>query len=36
MKMENDVKAPRSGRVSSVSVSPGQAVEGGREMAIIE
>jgi biotin carboxyl carrier protein len=36
MKMENDVKAPRTGRVSSISVAPGQAVEGGRELAVIE
>lgn len=36
MKMENDVKAPRAGRVSSISAAPGQAVEGGRELAVIE
>lgn len=36
MKMENDVKAPRGGRVSSIAVSAGQAVVGGRELAIIE
>ncbi len=36
MKMENDVKAPRAGRVSSISVTAGQAVVGGRELAVIE
>jgi biotin carboxyl carrier protein len=36
MKMENDVKAPRTGRVSSISAAPGQAVEAGRELAVIE
>jgi biotin carboxyl carrier protein len=36
MKMENDVKAPRAGRVSSIAVAAGQAVVGGRELAVIE
>jgi biotin carboxyl carrier protein len=36
MKMENDIRAPHDGRVSSVSVTAGQAVESGRELLVID
>lgn len=36
MKMENDVKAPVSGKISKLSVKAGEVVEGGRELAVIE
>jgi acetyl/propionyl-CoA carboxylase alpha subunit len=36
MKMENELRAPRAGRVKEVSVSAGMSVEAGRILAIIE
>ena len=36
MKMENEITAPRSGRVSAVHVQPDQTVESGMELVEIE
>ena len=36
MKMENELKAPRDGRVASIEVQEGQGVEGGALLATIE
>jgi len=36
MKMENDVKSPRDGKVAKIAVGPGDPVEGGRELLTIE
>ena len=36
MKMENELRAPRAGRVKEVSVTAGTSVEAGRVLAIIE
>ena len=36
MKMENELKAPRAGRVKEVSVAAGMSVEAGRILAVIE
>ncbi len=36
MKMENDVKSPRAGRVAEIAVAAGDVVEGGRELFVIE
>ncbi len=36
MKMENELKAPKSGRIKSLSVQPGQNVEKGAVLAEIE
>jgi biotin carboxyl carrier protein len=36
MKMENELRAPRAGRVKEVSVTPGTSVEAGRVLAVIE
>jgi biotin carboxyl carrier protein len=36
MKMENELKAPRAGRVREVSVREGQAVERGALLAVLE
>jgi biotin carboxyl carrier protein len=36
MKMENEIAAPRSGTVQELRVQPGQAVEPGEILAIIE
>jgi biotin carboxyl carrier protein len=36
MKMENEIAAPKSGRVSSIAVAPDQAVEAGAELLVIE
>ena len=36
MKMENEIAATRGGRVSSLSVEPGQVVERGAVLAIVE
>ena len=36
MKMENELRAPRGGRVKEISVSPGASVEAGRVLAVIE
>ena len=36
MKMENEVRAPREGRLRDLRVKEGEAVEGGEELAVIE
>ena len=36
MKMENEITAPKSGRVSSVTVTPDQTVEGNTTLVVIE
>lgn len=36
MKMENEMTAPRGGVVKEVRVKPGQSVEGGQVMVVIE
>ncbi|MFZ9596151.1 MAG: acetyl-CoA carboxylase biotin carboxyl carrier protein subunit [Bdellovibrionia bacterium] len=36
MKMENEIKSPRSGKIQSVKVSEGQAVESGAELVVFE
>ena len=36
MKMENEIAAPRAGTVRSVPIAPGQAVEGGAVLAVID
>jgi biotin carboxyl carrier protein len=36
MKMENELKSPKAGKVVAVKVSPGQTVEKGEVLAIIE
>jgi len=36
MKMENEIGAPRAGRVSSIEVEPGRAVEAGTTLLIID
>jgi biotin carboxyl carrier protein len=36
MKMENEIGAPRAGRVTSVAVAPGRAVDAGETLVVIE
>jgi biotin carboxyl carrier protein len=36
MKMENELRAPKGGRVKDVSVTPGTSVEAGRVLVVIE
>ena len=36
MKMENDITAPRAGRVTSIHVQPGSVVEGGKALVTLE
>lgn len=36
MKMENELRSPKAGRVKEVSVAPGTSVEAGRVLVIIE
>ena len=36
MKMENEIAAPKDGKVASLRVEPGQSVEGGAVLAVIE
>ena len=36
MKMENELKSPKAGRVKEVSVTPGTSVEAGRVLLVIE
>jgi biotin carboxyl carrier protein len=36
MKMENELRAPKAGRVREVAVSPGVSVEAGRVLVVIE
>ena len=36
MKMENELRAPRAGRVKDVTAAPGMSVDAGRVLAVIE
>ena len=36
MKMENELRSPKAGRVKDVSVTPGTSVEAGRVLLVIE
>jgi biotin carboxyl carrier protein len=36
MKMENELRSPKSGRVSELNVAPGASVEAGRVLLVIE
>ena len=36
MKMENELRSPRAGRVKEISVTPGTSVEAGRVLLVIE
>ena len=36
MKMENELRSPKTGRVKDVSVEPGASVEAGRVLMVIE
>jgi len=36
MKMENEIAAPRGGRVKEVAVTPGQAVESGAVLLVLD
>jgi biotin carboxyl carrier protein len=36
MKMENELRSPKAGRVKDVSVSPGMSVEAGRVLIVVE
>jgi biotin carboxyl carrier protein len=36
MKMENELKSPRDGRIKDVPAKEGQPVEGGQTLATIE
>jgi acetyl/propionyl-CoA carboxylase alpha subunit len=36
MKMENELRSPKAGRVKSVAVTPGTLVEAGRVLVVIE
>jgi biotin carboxyl carrier protein len=36
MKMENELRSPKAGRVKEVTVSPGMSVEAGRVLVIVE
>jgi biotin carboxyl carrier protein len=36
MKMENEIGAPRAGRVKSVDVTPGQTVETGTRLVVLD
>ena len=36
MKMENELRSPKSGRVKDVAVSAGASVEAGRVLMVIE
>jgi len=36
MKMENELRSPKAGRVTKVAVTPGMLVEAGRVLAVIE
>jgi biotin carboxyl carrier protein len=36
MKMENELRAPRAGRVTAVTVVEGMSVEGGAVLIVLE
>jgi biotin carboxyl carrier protein len=35
MKMENELRAPKAGRVKEISVTPGTSVEAGRVLVVV-
>jgi biotin carboxyl carrier protein len=36
MKMENDIQAPRAGRIKAVHVRAGETVDSGRALVVLE
>jgi biotin carboxyl carrier protein len=36
MKMENELRSPKKGRVKSIGVTPGTSVEAGRVLVVVE
>ena len=36
MKMENEIESPKDGKVTAVEVEPGQAVESGAVLVVVE
>ena len=36
MKMENELRSPKAGRIKEVSVTPGMSVESGRVLVVVE
>nr|MBA2259320.1 acetyl-CoA carboxylase biotin carboxyl carrier protein subunit [Acidobacteriota bacterium] len=36
MKMENELRSPKKGRVKSISVTPGTSVQAGRLLLVVE
>jgi biotin carboxyl carrier protein len=36
MKMENELRSPKAGRVKDVCAAPGASVEAGRALVVIE
>jgi methylmalonyl-CoA carboxyltransferase small subunit len=36
MKMQNEIKSPKAGRVAAIHVSQGSAVGGGEAMMVVE
>jgi biotin carboxyl carrier protein len=36
MKMENELRSPKTGRVREVAVAPGTSVEAGRVLVVID
>jgi len=36
MKMENELRSPKAGRVKEITVVPGTSVEAGRVLVVIE
>jgi biotin carboxyl carrier protein len=36
MKMENELRSPKAGRVKEIAVAPGTSVEAGRVLVIVE
>jgi len=36
MKMENELRSPKAGRVKDVAVAPGTSVEAGRVLVVID
>ncbi|MFL6279489.1 MAG: biotin/lipoyl-containing protein [Vicinamibacterales bacterium] len=36
MKMENELRSPKAGRVKEIAVAAGESVEAGRRLVVIE
>ena len=36
MKMENELRSPKAGRIKEVNVAPGTSVEAGRVLLVVE